>query len=95
MKKKAVPGPRRTIAKRGSEIFVAVGKEIRWADLVYQKDTYASRQQSGRSGTPRIKREDSAMSIVTDDESELPAGVRVCSPVPTCFVRSRLTSSRS
>jgi hypothetical protein len=94
-KKKAVPGPRRTIAKRGSEIFVAVGKEIRWADLVYQKDSYASRQQSGRSGTPRIKREDSAMSIVADDESDLPAGVRVCSPRPNHLARTRLTSYRS
>lgn len=32
------PGQRRTIATRGSEIFVAVGNEIRWADLVNLKE---------------------------------------------------------
>lgn len=31
-------GPRRTIAHRGSEVFVAVGKELRWADLSLLKD---------------------------------------------------------
>jgi nucleoporin NUP82 len=31
-------GPRKTIAARGSEIFVAVGHEIRWADLVNLKE---------------------------------------------------------
>lgn len=78
-KKKQLLGPRRTIAKRGSEVFVAVGKEIRWADLVAQKDNYASRPQGGRSGqTPRVKREESAMSI-TIEEDEPAAGVRVCS----------------
>ncbi|OBT59267.1 hypothetical protein VE04_00449 [Pseudogymnoascus sp. 24MN13] len=34
------PGPKRTIARRGAEVFVAVGKEIRWADLVYVKELY-------------------------------------------------------
>ena len=36
--KKQEPGPRKTIATRGSEIFVAVGNEIRWADLVNLKE---------------------------------------------------------
>jgi len=31
-------GSRRKIARRGTEIFVAVGKEIRWADLAYLKN---------------------------------------------------------
>jgi nucleoporin NUP82 len=31
-------GPRKTIATRGSEIFVAAGHEIRWADLVNLKE---------------------------------------------------------
>jgi len=31
-------GPKRKIARRGTEIFVAVGKEIRWADLTYLKN---------------------------------------------------------
>ena len=32
------PGPRKTIATRASEVFVAVGNEIRWADLANLKD---------------------------------------------------------
>jgi nucleoporin NUP82 len=36
--KRQEPGPRRTIATRGSEIFVAVGSELRWADLANLKD---------------------------------------------------------
>src|SRR5438045_5155918 len=37
-KRRPISGPRRTIAHRGTEIFVAVGKEIRWADLARLKD---------------------------------------------------------
>lgn len=36
--KKQEASPRKTIATRGSEIFVAVGHEIRWADLVNLKE---------------------------------------------------------
>jgi nucleoporin NUP82 len=39
------PGPRRTIAHRGTEVFVAVGKEIRWADLSYLKDAWKHGQE--------------------------------------------------
>ena len=35
-----MPGPRRTIARRGTEVFVANGREIRWADLVTMKDNW-------------------------------------------------------
>ncbi|KAF1919451.1 hypothetical protein BDU57DRAFT_443725 [Ampelomyces quisqualis] len=37
-RKKKDFGPRKTIATRGSELFVAVGHEIRWADLVNLKE---------------------------------------------------------
>jgi len=40
-KKKQESGPRKTIATRGSEIFVAVGHEIRWADLANLKEGVA------------------------------------------------------
>lgn len=75
------PGPRRTIARRGTEVFVAVGKEIRWADLVYLKE----RWQDGVDRNPehgRFKREspiapgDDALSQASGaDEAE---GFRVC-----------------
>jgi len=44
------PGPYKTIAYRGTEIFVAVGNEIRWADLVSlkEKDEQKSQKRPGR-----------------------------------------------
>lgn len=77
-KKKTVLGPRRTIARRGTEVFVAVGKEIRWADLAYLKDEWAtSRAAKGRqSSMMRIKREDSVLSIEDSTEEGAP-GLRV------------------
>ena len=45
-------GPTRTIARRGTEIFVAVDNEIRWSDLCMLKDNYddaeRTRKQKGR-----------------------------------------------
>ncbi|GAW11168.1 hypothetical protein ANO14919_005100 [Xylariales sp. No.14919] len=43
-------GPRRTITTRGTEVFIAVGKEIRWADLVYLKERYQEKAAQGRGG---------------------------------------------
>ncbi|KAI0902204.1 hypothetical protein F4806DRAFT_29792 [Annulohypoxylon nitens] len=56
-------GPRRTIARRGTEVFIAVGKEIRWADLLYMKERWEDKQARAHGGL-RIKREDSD----SDDE---------------------------
>lgn len=42
-------GPHRTIAQRGTEIFVAVGNHIRWADLRRLKDDWADIRE--RKGT--------------------------------------------
>ncbi|KAI1460672.1 hypothetical protein F4805DRAFT_454600 [Annulohypoxylon moriforme] len=56
-------GPRRTIARRGTEVFIAVGKEIRWADLLYMKERWEEKQSRAHGGI-RIKREDSD----SDDE---------------------------
>ncbi|KAL2064352.1 hypothetical protein VTL71DRAFT_4846 [Oculimacula yallundae] len=44
-KRSAKPGPRRTIARRGVEVFIAVGKEIRWADLVYLKESWEYKEK--------------------------------------------------
>lgn len=48
-KRNARPGPRRTIARRGTEIFVARGKEIRWADLVNLSDAFEEEQGLGKN----------------------------------------------
>ncbi|KAK0127367.1 hypothetical protein ONS96_006916 [Cadophora gregata f. sp. sojae] len=62
-KRSAKPGPRRTIARRGTEVFIAVGKEIRWADLVYLKQGWeykeAKKAASRKGGDDRGFRESS------------------------------------
>ncbi|OAA53431.1 WD40 repeat-like-containing domain protein [Cordyceps fumosorosea ARSEF 2679] len=77
-KKKLVPqGPRRTIARRGTEVFVAVGKEIRWGDLAYLKDRWADSQARERRGSSsRIKREDSTVNLEDIPEFEAGGGLR-------------------
>jgi nucleoporin NUP82 len=45
--------PSRTIARRGTQLFVAVGSEVRWTDLVLLKDCYEERDdRSRRRQTP-------------------------------------------
>jgi nucleoporin NUP82 len=39
------------IARRGTQVFVAVGNEIRWTDLVYLKD-YEAANSGSRKTTP-------------------------------------------
>ena len=75
--KKTKPGPRRTIARRGTEIFVAVGKQIRWGDLALLKENWDSQGTAGR-----IKRQATAGSFEVYDEeanghSASAAGYRV------------------
>lgn len=43
------PGPRRAVTSRGTEIFVAVGKEIRWANLVYVKEAWKDQMRNKAS----------------------------------------------
>ncbi|KAK3942386.1 hypothetical protein QBC46DRAFT_256331 [Diplogelasinospora grovesii] len=62
--KKSKPGPQRTIARRGTEVFVAAGKQIRWGDLAYLKESWESKQSPG----VRIKREGSDGSFDVYDE---------------------------
>ncbi len=81
----AKPGPRRTIARRGTEVFIAVGKEIRWADLVYLKDAYEDKQskKTSRIGKERDSRQSFAASQYEEDHAQ---GYRVCCsehPIPT------------
>jgi nucleoporin NUP82 len=81
-------GPRRTIARRGTEVFVAVGKQIRWGNLVHLKDSWESRQSKSIFGS-RFKKEGSDGSFEVYDEepdSSSPQngtaseGYRVCLP---------------
>ncbi|KAI9167417.1 Nucleoporin NUP82 [Paramyrothecium foliicola] len=76
-RKQASAGPRRTIARRGTEVFVAVGKEIRWGDLAYLKEEWSNKQVKAKSGSlPRIKREDSSQSFDGQGEPSNANGLR-------------------
>jgi nucleoporin NUP82 len=66
--KRPKPGPRRTIARRGTEVFVAVGKQIRWGDLAYLKESWETKHARHGSGI-RIKRESPEDSFGYDDEA--------------------------
>lgn len=65
--KKQKPGPRRTIARRGAEVFVAAGKQIRWGDLVRLKEAWKAKQARA-SGVSRIKTESPDGSFEVYDE---------------------------
>lgn len=80
-KKRSSPnGARRTIARRGTEVFVANGREIRWGDLAYLKEMHASK----RAGA-RVKREDSDDDDTLQSIESRAAGYRVsCCPTPSC-----------
>ncbi|KKF95671.1 Nucleoporin nup82 [Ceratocystis platani] len=64
-------GLRRTIARRGTEIFVARGREIRWGDLAYLKEMQEDRRAKSSRRSVLIKREDddgaTAASISPDE----------------------------
>ncbi|KAI9819082.1 MAG: hypothetical protein M1826_001212 [Phylliscum demangeonii] len=47
-KKSSRPGPRRTVAHRGSEVFVAVGNQIRWTDLALVHQQWREQQERRR-----------------------------------------------
>ncbi|KAM3502392.1 hypothetical protein MY11210_009087 [Beauveria gryllotalpidicola] len=75
--KKTTLGPRRTIARRGTEVFVAVGKEIRWGDLAYIKEEWSSNHSRERRGSnARIKREEPTVNMQDIPSIEAIAGLR-------------------
>ncbi|KAH0524592.1 hypothetical protein TsFJ059_007082 [Trichoderma semiorbis] len=78
-KKKQFPGPRRTIARRGTEVFVAAGREIRWGDLVYLKEEWTDKQSRRRSSSAgvRIKREDDTLQSIDTDGTDTAGGWRI------------------
>jgi len=59
-RRNARPGPRRTIARRGTEVFIAVGKEIRWADLVYLKERWEDKQENSHGKSKILEDEEDA-----------------------------------
>ncbi|KFA67383.1 hypothetical protein S40285_00201 [Stachybotrys chlorohalonatus IBT 40285] len=66
-RKRQAPGPKRTIARRGTEVFVAVGKEIRWGDLAYLKEDWSNAKHGSK---PRVKRENSLQSFESESQED-------------------------
>jgi nucleoporin NUP82 len=85
-KRSAKPGPRRTIARRGTEVFIAVGKEIRWADLVYLKEAWEDKEttRKTRKGKERHNRE----SVATQYSEDHAQGYRVGPQISVPSVRN-------
>lgn len=73
-KRRAPNGARRTIARRGTEVFVANGREIRWGDLAYLKEMHASQRADAR-----VKREESDEDDALRSVENRAAGYRVSS----------------
>ncbi len=42
-------GPQRTIARRGTEVFVTVGNELRWSDLCLLKNNWEENEKQRQS----------------------------------------------
>jgi nucleoporin NUP82 len=73
--KDAYLGARRTIASRGTEVFTAVGNEIRWADLRVLKDRWEDQVHSKPNGSEKPV------------ENAPPAVHKVCQSPPFFHVR--------
>ncbi|TDZ87597.1 Nucleoporin NUP82 [Colletotrichum sidae] len=97
-KKKKTIGPRRTIARRGTEVFVAVGKELRWGDLAYLKENWSTKHGHRRMGS-RVKREDSTQSfdeaIPTTEEAANAQGFRTIKTPVSDEIRQLVISPNS
>ncbi|KAF2454082.1 hypothetical protein BDY21DRAFT_366507 [Lineolata rhizophorae] len=64
-----LPGPRHIVARRGTEVFVAAGKEIRWADLkVLQQKTPQPRARATKSGEVSARQSDFGADFEDADE---------------------------
>lgn len=75
---KPFTGSRRTVARRGTELFVVVDNEIRWSDLCMLKDAWEETQQKGKKSR-RIpdEREDTNGDFDPVDEDDANIGYRV------------------
>ncbi len=81
-KRTGKPGPRRTIARRGTEVFIAVGKEIRWADLVYLQEAWEVKESKKSQGKGRAR--ESSDSQYEEDHAQ---GYRVSYPPTFLFTQ--------
>ena len=77
----ASSGPKRTIAQRGNEVFVASGREIRWGDIAYLNYAFEAHQSRARAASHlNGNSSDSSFEVYDEETSHLPQGpgYRVC-----------------
>lgn len=75
---KQFSGHRRTIARRGTEIFVVVENEIRWSDLCMLKDAWEETQrEQKKGGRDANEREDTNEDFELVDQDIANVGYRV------------------
>ena len=75
---KQFTGNRRTIARRGTELFVVVDNEIRWSDLCMLKDVWEETQQKGKkNGRGSDETEDINGDLEHVDQEDANVGYRV------------------
>ncbi|KAM3073679.1 hypothetical protein ACMFMG_004436 [Clarireedia jacksonii] len=91
-KRTAKLGPRRTIARRGTEVFIAVGKEIRWADLVYLKESWEGKQENQRSF---LQGKNSRYDSESDGNEQLAQGYRTLKTPAADDIRQLIISPNS
>ncbi|KAI9883791.1 MAG: hypothetical protein M1823_004423 [Watsoniomyces obsoletus] len=61
------PGPSRTIARRGQEIFVAVGNQLRWADLTILQEKWRAEHHPSQKAASTDQEKDGAHGIREDE----------------------------
>ncbi|KLJ10973.1 hypothetical protein EMPG_09804 [Blastomyces silverae] len=62
-------GPKRTLARRGTEVFAVVDNQIRWSNLSTLKDEWQAEVRQKRKGTERGR--ETERSLSREDESSL------------------------
>ena len=68
---KSYQGPTKTIAHRGTEVFVAVDNKLRWSDLSMLKDDYDEKEALRKQ---KRQRQNLGQSVDQDDSSNEEAG---------------------
>ena len=78
-------GPKRAIARRGTEIFVVVDNQIRWSDLCMLKDDWSGGQDHVKvREKPKANTKSNAFLEIAEEEAPLGAYRVIMSTLSTC-----------
>jgi len=74
-------GPRRTLARRGTEVFVVVGNTMRWADLRTLKEEGEAQKQDKRRAVRSIEKTE--QDGIGSSSTRYKVGVRLLRLIPS------------